>query len=424
MVLENVNEMSPDSFTDNPSPDQTDPYASSSPSSSSGVRFDATSLPQPLPVIGTFMGFSDRAVRMKTEITLKFAERKLGRNLYSDEAQALAFHIYQLEQTKSYFAATGAAAGAYRAYATMATNRYPFYQPKAESIDPTKFGFIRGPMAPMVRHAWRFSLYLLVAGQMGSIIGQLIAQPLAAVNTSKDPKLEQFGNELKAATVAEQSKTAVQAREIQERKREFERQTKDRNGMGPSPQGAWGKQQPPARPSEDDMSPTAGNEVWGTQPSASGSWDSFSSQADQSTPQQSQGPPSSEAWNRRAPPTRAPPASSSPFDDDASPTGGMFQDEVNNGSAQQQSRPGESTWDRLRRGAAPAPGQRPVQQPRRQEPERREQREGSTLGDSFTFVEGEEERKQSRERAQREFDERLERERQGRDFSEDQGKRW
>jgi hypothetical protein len=170
MVLENVNEMSPDSFTDNPSPDQTDPYASSSPSSSSGVRFDATSLPQPLPVIGTFMGFSDRAVRMKTEITLKFAERKLGRNLYSDEAQALAFHIYQLEQTKSYFAATGAAAGAYRAYATMATNRYPFYQPKAESIDPTKFGFIRGPMAPMARHAWRFSLYLL-RGRWAPLLG-------------------------------------------------------------------------------------------------------------------------------------------------------------------------------------------------------------------------------------------------------------
>ena len=359
------------------------------------------------------MGFSDQAVRMKTEITLKFAERKLGRELYSNEAQALAFHIYQLEQTKSYFAATGAAAGTYRAYATMATNRYPFYQPRAESINPTRFGFVKGPMAPLARHAWRFSLYLLVAGQMGSIIGQMIAQPLAAVNTSKDPKLEQFGNELKAANAVEQSKTAAQGRQIQERKKEFERQTRDRNGMGPSPQGAWGKQQPPARPSEDDMSPTAGNEAWGTQPSASGSWDSFSSQADQSTPQQSQGPPS-----------RAPPTSSSPFDDDASPTGGMFQDEVSNGSAQQQSRPGESTWDRLRRGAAPTPGQRPPQQPPRQEPERREQREGSTLGDSFTFVEGEEERKQSRERAQREFDERLERERQGRDFSEDQSKRW
>jgi hypothetical protein len=424
MVLENVNETSPDSFSDNPYPDQNDPYASSTSSEPSGARFDSSGLPQPLPIIGTFMGFSDRAVRFKTETTLKFAEKKLGRELYSTEAQALAFHIYQLEQTKSYFAAAGATAGAYRAYATMATNRYPFYQPKAESMNPNQFAFIKGPMAPMARHAWRFSLYLLVAGQMGSIIGQLIAQPLAAVNTSKDPKLEQFGNELKAAAGVEQQKSAAQGREIQDRRREFERQTRDRSGMGPSPQAAWGNKQPPAQSGDDDMSPTAGNDAWGTQPSASGSWDSFSSQAGQNMPRQSQGQPSSDASNRRAPPRRAPPASSSPFDDDdASPTGGMFQDEVNSSSAQQQSRPGESTWDRLRRGA-PAPQQQRAQPPRRPEPERREQRENSTLGDSYTFVEGDEERKMAKERAQQEFDERIERERQGREFASDENKRW
>jgi hypothetical protein len=424
MVLQDVKESAPDSFSDNPYPDQNDPYAS--PSSPSGARFDPSNLPQPLPIIGTFMGFSDGAVRFKTETTLKFAERKLGRQLYPHESQALAFHIYKLEQTKSYFAATGAAAGAYRAYVTMDKMRYPFYQPKVEDINPNKFAFIRGPMAQVGRHVWRFSLYLLVAGQMGSIIGQLIAQPLAAVNTSKDPKLEQFGSELKAAAAVEQTRTSAQGREIQDRKKEFERQTRDRSGMGPSPQARWGNQ-PPAQTGDDDMSPTAGNEAWGTQPSAFGSWDSFSSQADQNVPQQSQGPPSGEDRNRRAPPNRAPPASSSAFDDDdASPTGGLFQDEVNNTSqAQQHSRPGESTWDRLRRGGAPIPGQRPPQQQsRRAEAERREQRESSTLGDSFTFVEGDEERKRERERAQREFDERLERERQGRDFASDENKRW
>jgi hypothetical protein len=421
MVLQDVSESAPDSFSDNPYPDQNDPYASPSSPSSSGARFDSSDLPQPLPIIGTFMGFSDRAVRFKTETTLKFAERKLGRQLYSHESQALAFHIYKLEQTKSYFAATGAAAGAYQAYATMDKMRYPFYQPKIESMDPNKFAFIRGPMAQVGRHVWRFSLYLLVAGQMGSIIGQLIAQPLAAVNTSQDPKLEQFGNELKAASAVEQTRTSAQGREIQDRKRDFERQTRDRSGMGPSPQAKWGNQ-PPPQTADDDMSPTSGNEPWGTQPSTSGSWDSFSSQADQNASQRAQDLPS----NRRALPSRAPPASSTSFDDDdASPTGGLFQDEVNNTSPiQQQSRPGESTWDRLRRGGAPIPGQRPPQQSRRGEPERREQRENSSLGDSFTFVEGDEERKRERERAQQEFDERLERERQGKDFASDENKKW
>lgn len=416
MVLQDVNESAPDSFNDNPYPDSTDHYASSSPPS--GHRFDASSLPQPLPIIGTFMGFSATAVRFKTETTLKYAERKLGRQLNSSEAQALAYHIYQLEQTKSYFAATGAMAGAYRAYVTMPKNKYPFYQPKPEDINPMKFGPVKGPMAPFARHAWRFSLYLLVAGQMGSIIGQLIAQPMAAVNTSNDPKLEQFGNELKAASAVEQTRQSAQGRDIQDRKREFERQTRGREGMGPSPQASWGKRQAASADEGDDSSPTKGNESWGSQPSREGSWDSYSSQEGGRAQRRTERQRQSEA---------------SPFDDDASPTGGMFQDEVNSSfgaqtqqissaQAQQQSRPGESAWDRLRRGGTAAPVS--SSKPSSQQPPRSEQRESSTLGDSFTFVEGDEERKRERDRAQREFDERIEKERQGRDFNSGEGKRW
>jgi hypothetical protein len=90
MVLEDVDKMKPDDFSDAP-PSQEDPYASSeSPLSTPGSRFDASSLARPLPIIGSFMGFSDRAVRFKTETTLQFAERRVGRNLNPQEAQALA----------------------------------------------------------------------------------------------------------------------------------------------------------------------------------------------------------------------------------------------------------------------------------------------------------------------------------------------
>ncbi|CAO2650361.1 Nn.00g016530.m01.CDS01 [Neocucurbitaria sp. VM-36] len=417
MVLQDIENSAPDSFTDNPYPSETDSYAS--PSSSPGVRFDPSSLPQPLPIIGTFMGFSDGAVRFKTETTLKFAERKLGRQLYPDESQALAYHIYQLEQTKSYYAAAGATAGTWRWYNTWDKMRYPFYQPKVEDINPNKFAFIRGPMAQFARHTWRFSLYVLVAGQMGNIIGQLIAQPLAAVNTSKDPKLEQFGIELKAAAHADGERNAQQGRGIQDRRREFQEQVRNREGGGPSPQARWGRQAPePSEDARDDMSPTAGNGSWESRSTSSESWESFSNSTSQPTPQRQQG--------RLLPPRQSTQPSSLPFDDDASPTGGLFQDEVNNPQApvQPQSRPGESTWDRLRRGGAPAPLQRPQQPPRRGEPERKEQQEGSKLDDTFTFVENDEERKRERARAQQEFDVRLERERQGKDFNSDEGKRW
>ncbi|KAI4604752.1 hypothetical protein J4E80_010908 [Alternaria sp. BMP 0032] len=412
MVLQDVDNTAPEGFSDNPYPSSDDPYASASPPSS-GARFDASVLPQPLPIIGTFMGFSDRAVRFKTETTLKFAERKVGRQLNPEEAQALAFHIYQLEQTKSYFAFTGAAAGTYQWYRTMDKMKYPFYQPKVEDIDRNKFGPIKGNMAQFARHTWRFSLYVLVAGQMGNIIGQLLAQPLAAVNTSNDPKLEQFGQELKASSHAEGQRTAQQGREIEDRRRQFQEQVRNKAGGGPSPQASWGKQPQGNADGGDDMSPTAGNESWGTRTAGSDTWETFSNDTSQPAPQRQQAPPSS-----------------LPFDDDASPTGGLFQDEVNNpqkSQPQSQARPGESSWDRLRRtgGGAAAPLQRPQQQQsRRAEPERREQREGSTLGDSYTFVAGDEERARERQRAQQEFDARLEQERQGRDFSDEGGKKW
>ncbi|KAH9865808.1 hypothetical protein J1614_009395 [Plenodomus biglobosus] len=418
MVLEDVNNSAPDSFSDNAYPSSDDAYASAPPGSSE--RFDASPLPQPLPVLGPFMGFSNAAVRFKTETTLEFAERRLGRTLYSDEAQALAYHLYQLEQTKSYFAAAGFAAASYRCWSTAADLRYPFYKPQLETIDRNKFAMLRGPMAMFARHAWRFSLYAVVGGQMGSIIGQLVAQPLAAINTSKDPKLEQFGMDLKNA---DSQKLAQKTAEVRQTRKEFEEKIKSRVGGGPSSQSRSG-QQPVAKKEDqgDDMSPTAGNEPWGSQSPVAESWETFSTNTSRPAPQRQQDSPPTHDWNRQ------PQASSMPFDDDASPTGGLFENEVNSAQSQSQpqpqSRPGESTWERLRRGGAPIPNERAQSQSRRPEPERRQHRDRSTLGDSYTFMEGDDERKRAKEQAQQEFDARLERERQGRDFSSDDEKRW
>ncbi|RMZ69134.1 hypothetical protein GMOD_00003058 [Pyrenophora seminiperda CCB06] len=405
MVLEDVENIVPEDFSSPPT------------ARGDGKRFDASTLPHPLPIIGPLIGFSDRAVRFKTESTLKFAERKIGRQLNLEEAQALAFHIYQLEQTKSYFAAAGGAAGTWQWYRTWDKMKYPFYQPKVEDIDKNKFGPITGPRAQFARHAWRLGLYALVAGQMGSIISQLIAQPIAARNTSTDPKLEQFGKELKASSHADAKMNEQMGHEIGNRRRQFEEQVKNRSGGGPSPQASWGKQ--PKAQSDDDMSPTASNETWGSD--SVESWETFSEEK----PQIQQRPPPSQARNRQARPQRQAESSSSlPFDDD-SPTGGLFQDEFNNPQPQPQAQTG-SSWDRLRRGNAPVPLQSPPPYPHqpRAIPERNGQRDESTLGDSFSSVQSDEERSMERERAQREFDARIEKERQGRDFGSDEGKKW
>ncbi|KAF2995840.1 hypothetical protein E8E13_002612 [Curvularia kusanoi] len=428
MVLQDISNQAPDSFSDNPSPSDNDPYASpNSPALADGARFDATNMPSPIPILGTFMGFSSRALRFKAETTLSFAEKKLGRTLTPSEAQALAYHIYNLEKQKSYFAAAGAVGGVYRWYATRSTYQYPFYKPKPESIDPNKFGPIKGPAAAMARQTWRFGLYVLVAGQMGNIIGQLIAQPAAAVATSQDPKLEEFGRELKAASGRDEKANSERGRLIEERRKEFEarRRQEGRGGMVPPYGGARERKQ--ETDDADDMSPTAGNEAWGSSSSGSGSgWGEFASEdAPRPAPQQRQ---------YRQPTAQSPSsASSSPFDaDDASPTGGLFASESSSSSTSPQapsSRPGESAWDRLRRGAAAgAPSSSQTSQTGAA-PQQRFNRAGasdSASTDDFSFGgDSRQARDVERERAQREFDERLERERRGGDFNEgSEGRRW
>ncbi len=121
----------------------------------------------------------------------------------------------------------------------------------------------------------------------------------------------------------------------------------------------------------------------------------------------------------RSPSTSGPESKSvDPFDD-VSPAGG--QDMSGNASTSQ-----GSAWERLRRGeklksiptegSSQASSQSPWQ--RKQDASQKEQQQGSTLGDSFTFSKSEEERSYAKDEAQKEFDARVEKERRGGDFSQ------
>lgn len=107
-----------------------------------------------------------------------------------------------------------------------------------------------------------------------------------------------------------------------------------------------------------------------------------------------------------------------------------------NGSQQPQSanKP-TSSWARIRADAASQAQQGNNEGSPRQgttpssrgswKPPQSEQRQGSTVGDAFSFSETDEEKQLARGEAQRDFDRRIEREREGKDFEEaGQGKRW
>ncbi|KAF2199939.1 hypothetical protein GQ43DRAFT_419127 [Delitschia confertaspora ATCC 74209] len=394
MVLQDVPAPESDGFQDQSSyPSDNDPYEPSS-SSPASYQIDFNQMPKPIPVLAPMFGFSEAHMRKKIDTNLKIAEQLINRRLAQSEANRLAYYILELEKTKSYTMSLGAAFGIWRAYKTMDVYRYPFYLPT--NVDPNKFLFVRGAAANYARHSWRFAVYFIVSSQIGKAIGQGIAQPLAAQKTSSDPQLNVFVHDVRYSR-DEMAKKA-HAEWV-----EKSRTRPEAHVAGPKEGMYRGPQRPVTTPSDDDMSPTSGNEPWPTSSSGS-SWtdenyDELGSQASKSQPQ----PPSRSApttWGRRQPPSR----SASSDDDDMSPTGGMFQDDAEKNSSS------GSAWDRLRRGGGPPARQQPAVP--------REQAEGSTLGDSWTFADSNEERQREKEKAQREFDERIERERRGGDFNE------
>ena len=100
--------------------------------------------------------------------------------------------------------------------------------------------------------------------------------------------------------------------------------------------------------------------------------------------------------------------------DDASPTGGSGAMDDGGGSA----------WERIRHQSASGSSSGSEPSLRRARGFRREQQEGSTTGDSFSFSSSEEERSYAKDEAQREFDERVEKERRGGEFSGSGGSGW
>lgn len=88
---------------------------------------------------------------------------------------------------------------------------------------------------------------------------------------------------------------------------------------------------------------------------------------------------------------------------------------------------GESAWDRVRRQNAPGGPKQHLMGGRRMKrgEAQQEQQDGSTLGESSSFsFSSKDERSYAKDEAQKQFDERVERERRGEDFEARGSRRW
>ncbi|KAF2842158.1 hypothetical protein M501DRAFT_389626 [Patellaria atrata CBS 101060] len=409
MVLEDTS--NPDSFSSDSSPSSDlDPY--SSPSSSSNKLYDLSGLPKPFPILGPLAGFTRAAQTHSIDTNLEHASKLLSRPLRPVEAQTLAFHYCRMSQFSSYGMALGAAWGVLRSYQTRETFAFLFWKPDLQRFNPDSFGPLKGNMARYALHGIRAQVYGTVFWVLGAAVASSYAASTSAAMMATNPEMKEF-NEVLRNQVIRKARGELQreglpvSREVQERweseasrigpdqAKQQQRQQRQRQQQ----LSTWSSRR--SSTDDDDMSPQAAD-----YPSS----DSRSSDFEDLT-----GPSSGFST-----PSRPDTSYSS---DDASPV------------RRESTSSGGSAWDRIRRGEAPssaiprneAPNPpSPSPQNRGSWAQRRagsETTEGATSGDSFAFSTSEEDRQLAKAEAQREFDARVERERMGRDFSGEDGRR-
>ncbi|KAF4306749.1 hypothetical protein GTA08_BOTSDO04965 [Botryosphaeria dothidea] len=391
MVLDeatNASSAPSDSFADNAYPSDADPYAASNGSTQQrNFRIDLNDFPMPPPILGPLVGYPRQRVATNVTEYLKAASHVLHRPLSEEEAKALTYHTTKANSTTAYGSSAGAALAMARCYQTRRQYRFPFWNPSsAEGWNAEVLGPLRGQAARVAYQLLRIPPYWFIGAFTAGILAQSYSTAIATISITHDERLKALNEAIQ--TLA-----------------------KNRGGL-PSRQPAPRQPAPPVAKNEgsndayDDMSPASG-----AYPDSSVFSDE---QARASEARQQAGVQA--RWEQQ---NRSAAQQASSYDDDASPTGGLGPMDSGSSSG------GGSAWDRIRQqassGQGPASGSpsspwgRPAQQ--------KEQRTGSTLGDSFTFSNSDEERQLAKSEAQREFDERVERERRGVDFNEG-GKRW
>ncbi|KAL1646918.1 hypothetical protein SLS58_003054 [Diplodia intermedia] len=383
MVLEeatNSTSTSSDAFADNAYPSDADPYSTSNGSAQQyGFQINLNEFPRPPPIFGPLVGYPPARGAKTVAETTKAAAHVLRRPLTEEEAKALTYHVTKANSTAAYGASAGALLAMARCYQTRQEFKFPFWNPwSIQGWKPDSLGPLKGQMARTAYHLLRIPPYWFMGAFTAAVISQAYGNVIATVAMSQDQRLKALNE-------------AIQ------------RLSKNRSGL-PS------RQPPPNAPHPTPVSQSGGNDMYDGMSPASGAYtDSPVSSDSRTFPDSSQDAVPRWGQDQSAGQTRS--------YDDASPTGGLGP--IDSGV----SSTGGSAWDRVRQQASSAQGPSNGSSAPWARPTQREQRTGSTLGDSFTFSSSDEERQLAKAEAQRDFDDRIEKERSGADFN-DGGKRW
>ncbi|KAI9841798.1 MAG: hypothetical protein M1837_000392 [Sclerophora amabilis] len=373
-----------------------DQYSSSFTSSdSSQVNIDASNLKHPAPFFGALFGYTTPDLVRFVNGQVQYTSKVIKRPLNQDEATAVAFWSSKAYSMTSYGPPLGFAMGFYRAYSTQSTYRFPFLAPKAQKFNPNKLFTLEGRRAQLGWHSLRWTAYGLLGSWFGKLLFFSYALTVRMVGERGDPRLKNvIKAEIEFIREARKSPAIVQ-----------QGQSNASNGLGDIDESAERLQRSDGFYSDLQMQETESRQQ----------------------PPVSRGGPENRASAFQIDKVASQPRSFEDDLDDASPTAQSFDSNANTNPES------GSAWGRIRNQSDPPsspngnsanryerrpPGSSSLQNAwaKRRSGIQKEQQEGSIIGDSHTFPKSEEDRQLARQEAQKEFDDRVERERQGGDF--------
>ncbi|KAK6434927.1 hypothetical protein LTR95_008890 [Oleoguttula sp. CCFEE 5521] len=426
----------PDSFpSDAPPSSDLDPYASSSPTSDGGtyttipitptqsITLNLSTLPHPVGPLG-LPAPQPAILTSAIQDSCRFAAQVLNRPATQQEAEAFAYHSAKSFRIASFGAPVGTALAMYQCFRTRKVFRFPGYTPFKEGSRFTSERFFNfgGRRALIMWHSSRALAYALLGSTLGSVFFGSYAISVSLVGRATDPRLKDFSDALKK--MQQQGKSVREARagmaksasESQEEMSTTQNETYDMARQRRMAQNTarYGKER------EEMMRQMAGESPTG------GAFDSEYGAAEMDTGMMSDAQLSVQQ-TRQDEEYRATSTESAPSVQQATPMQQSPGPRATSSSSSTSDPQSGGVWERLRREAAAGKSNAGTTTTGNRRPSNTvsEQKQGSTLGDSFAFSDSNDDRQTSRAEAQREFDARMDQERQGKDFETGRGgKKW
>ncbi|KAF2162510.1 hypothetical protein M409DRAFT_58265 [Zasmidium cellare ATCC 36951] len=370
------------------------------------IYVNLTNLPKPV-FQSTHPPFMTSAI----QDACKAASSVLQRPVRQEEADALAYHMTRGLRIGSYGGPIGTLCAMPIFLRGIPKFRFPGWTP-GKKFNPDKFMFLSGGRARIMWHTMRFFAYSFAGTMAGQVALGSYALSAGSAGRLMDPRLKDLSQKIRENARNGPGGLLPGKREVDQTAGPREGETVEMARQRARVQEAWRRNRQGGAVvtggAVDDMSPTGGAFAGDFVEEGSGSQSDTFVSSDVQAQRQISSAQRQDGGQSQSPSQR--PSGNGSRREEAS-------DPFASSSSEPESKPSGSAWERLRQQAAS--GQNRPSTSRAQPASR----STSNEGDSFTFSNADEDKQLARAEAQKQFDARIDREREGKDFEDSRGRR-